>query len=180
MSRVFNNAFRPVYGLPCWGVRPGYGTFLTLEFGQPHLRVREPKQLTGEESSRVKHLLERRTVTVHGDWHLWVYCCNWAVHQNGTLVGDSTSEERIKLAAEILDGQALESFDYVWRGCKSHFTFDLGARLVTSPCDRKSEQWLWYQPTGKVLTLRADKKYSHQKKDAAPESERWHAIPKEA
>jgi hypothetical protein len=33
---------RRLYGKPCWGVKPGFGSFLTLEFGKPNLEVREP------------------------------------------------------------------------------------------------------------------------------------------
>ncbi len=42
--------------------------------------------------------------------------------------------------------------------------------------DRKSEQWMLYQPSGKVLTLRADKKYSHNKQDTTPGDIHWDAI----
>ena len=41
------------------------------------------------------------------------------------------------------------------------FEFDLGATLETKPYNRKSEQWLFFEPSGTVLTLRADQKYSY-------------------
>jgi hypothetical protein len=180
MSRVFSRSFNPIYGRPWWGVRPGHGSFLTLEFGEPHLSVREPRDAPSDTSSRVRKLLERRNVTLRGDWHLWIYCCNWTVREDGKIIGDSTSNRRIKRAAEALDGQQLESFTFSHRGCRSSFVFDLGGVLETCPYDRASEQWLLYQPSGKVLTLRADKKYSHHAKDAPPSTERWHPIAKKA
>jgi hypothetical protein len=33
---------RSILGKPCWNVKRGHGSFLTLEFGQPHLVVWEP------------------------------------------------------------------------------------------------------------------------------------------
>jgi len=36
ISSIFQKLFGEVYGLPCWNVKPGYGSSLTLEFGQPH------------------------------------------------------------------------------------------------------------------------------------------------
>jgi hypothetical protein len=129
---------------------------------------------------KVRKRLASRNVTVHGDWHLWIYCCNWTVHEDGKVIGDITSNRRIKRAAEVLDGQQLEAFTFTHRGCKSSFAFDLGAVLETRPFDRASEQWSLYQPSGKVLTLRADKKYCHQTGNAAPSTQRWHPIAKKA
>jgi hypothetical protein len=36
------DAFSKIYGLPAWQVRKGVGSFLTLEFGEPHLQIRAP------------------------------------------------------------------------------------------------------------------------------------------
>ena len=45
-------AFQPVLGLPCWGVQCGYGSFLTLEFGQPRLEVVEPRPVPSGASEK--------------------------------------------------------------------------------------------------------------------------------
>jgi hypothetical protein len=34
-------AFAPLYGLPSWRVERGVGSFLTLDFGEPHVRIDE-------------------------------------------------------------------------------------------------------------------------------------------
>lgn len=47
-------AFRPLYGLPCWNVRPGQGSFLTLEFGTPHLEIIEPREARHTTSPRIR------------------------------------------------------------------------------------------------------------------------------
>ena len=55
--------------IPCWGVRQGLGTALHLQFGQPHLEVRQPNKSATRES------LKRRSVYVEGDWTLSIDCC---------------------------------------------------------------------------------------------------------
>ena len=175
MTRVFTRSFKPLYGQPCWGVGAGVGSFLTLEFGNPNLIIREPQEPRSEVSPRVRKLLSRRNVTIRGEWHLWIYCCNWTVHKDGKLIGDSTTKQRIKRAAEFLDGQQLQSFSFAHRGCRSTFGFDLGGILETRPYDRDhaSDQWLLFQPSGKVHVLRADRTYSHNSGSAPPNTERW-------
>jgi hypothetical protein len=41
MNRDFEKVFKGILGKPCWDVKPGHGSFLTMEFGKPHLEVRE-------------------------------------------------------------------------------------------------------------------------------------------
>ncbi len=42
-DQVLAEAFAPVIGRPCWNVKQGFSNFLTLEFGNPSLVVREPR-----------------------------------------------------------------------------------------------------------------------------------------
>lgn len=176
MTRQLERSFKPIYGLPCWGVKPGYGEFLTLEFGEPHLSIREPINPSPGASARVQRRVSRRNVTVHGDWHLWIYCCDWEVCSPEKIVGDCTNRRKAQQAADFIDGQKLMSFAFNQKNRQCVFTFDLGAILVTRPFDRKSEQWMLFEPSGKVLTLRADRKYSHGSSNTTPHSDRWHEI----
>ena len=169
-------AFRRLYGLPCWDVERGHGSFLTFEFGRPHLRIREPYESTAQ-SNRVRKSAARRHVYVRGDWHLWIYCCNWAVFDGSRLIGDSASKRRIDRAARYLNGQKLVSARVIPRGMRSLFEFDLGGRLETKPYDRSSEQWLLYEPNGNVLTVRADKRYCYGPGDRHPDHHRWLPMP---
>ncbi len=151
LNPVFDRCFRKLYGKPCWNTKSGYGSFITLEFGEPHLVVREPRN-SATKSKKVRNLFARRLVTVRGDWHLWIYCCNWYVYSRRKLVGDSSSVKATQKAIRFLDGQALVGASFSFRGCRSVFEFDLGARLTTTPFDTESEQWMLYQPAGKVLS----------------------------
>lgn len=113
---------------------------------------------------------------VRGDWHLWVYCCDWAVFNGSKLIGDSASNARMDRAAAFLDGQKLLSARVIARGVRSIFEFDLGARLETRPYDRTSEQWMLFEPKGNVLAVRADKRYSYGRGNRHPDRMKWLAI----
>jgi len=165
--------FSRLYRVPCWGVKPGIFPSLTLEFGEPQLHIREPMEPSNVASPKVQQLLRRRHVVVHGAWHLWIYYCHWSVFHNEKLVGDSSSPKRVQRAAHSLNGQALIAFDLTLRGCTCVFEFDLGGRLVTRPCNRHGEQWLLFTPSGKVLVLRADKRYSYHSKHSVPANLTW-------
>jgi hypothetical protein len=172
LNPVFDCCFRPLYGKPCWNTRSGYASCITLEFGEPRLEVREPRKSIAK-SKKVRDLFARRSVTIRGDWHFWIYGCDWSVCSRRRLVGDSSSSSSIQKAVTYLDGQALVAASFSYRGCRSIFEFDLGARLTTMPYDTESEQWLLYEPTGKVLTLQADKMFTHQPGDTPPDMKVW-------
>jgi hypothetical protein len=161
---IFKSSFARLYGKPAWQVSPGYGSFLTMEFGEPHLRIREPKGR-----------LTNRLVKVRGEWHLWIYCCNWQVFHNGTPVGDasleSSSKKKIIAAANYLDGQKLMRASMSEEGCRLTLDFDLGGQLVTEPYDEDSEQWFLYEPEAACLTVRADRQFQYGPSNSA--SEKW-------
>jgi hypothetical protein len=52
--------------------------------------------------------------------------------------------------------------------------FDLGACLELTPYSRTDELWLLYEPGGKVLRVRADRKYAYC--DATTRAESWKPI----
>lgn len=164
-----------LYGRPCWLVRRGYGSFLTLEFGRPHLRVLQPYQ-SAAKSKRAGDAAARRLITVCGDWHLWIYCCDWAVFKGARRIGDSGSRRSIDRAADFLNGQKLVKAWVIPRGMRSVFEFDLGGRLETRPFDRTREQWLLYEPNGNVLAIRADRKYSYGPGNRHPAKEKWLSV----
>jgi hypothetical protein len=177
VTPVFEISFARVYGKPCWGVKQGYGSFLTMEFGKPHLVIREPIVASAKASEKVRANLATRGAYVRGDWHLWIYCCTWEVLFNGKQVAhNESSDSRIVRAANFLNGQKLVRFSLVPRGTRCVFEFDLGGVLKTWPYSRTDEQWLLYEPTGTVLVLRADKRYSHSRSNRPEDQEKWKSI----
>jgi hypothetical protein len=173
---IFDQIFTQIYGKPAWRVSPGWGSFLTLEFGEPHLEIREPVVARKEASQRVRQALAKRQVFIHGDWHLWINCWDWKVFSNRKLVGQSTLAPTIRKAAELLDGQVLINFSLRPKPVRCRFEFDLGGRLETYPYDRKSVQWLLYDSRSHtVLTLRADRVYSYGPSNR-PAADEWKPI----
>lgn len=166
-------SFGAVSGLPCWGVKRGQGSFLTLEFGDPHLIVREPVESVSA-SVKIRRRLARRHVYVAGQWHLWVYCCDWWVRSAARVIGDSSSSRKVERAARYLDGQRLTGVSLGVRGARTVFAFERGDVLETRPYDRRSEQWILYEPRNRVLVLRADRKYCYQSVSEPMRS--WRAV----
>src|SRR5688572_1134950 len=116
------SSFTRLGGERCWGVKRGYGSFLTLEFGSAHLVIREPRAPDGDVSRSIRELFARRLVRARGRWHLWIYCCDWRVSSNGAVVGDSTSARRIDRAARGLTARncSMSSSRRVARGLASY------------------------------------------------------------
>ncbi len=167
LPRQIVQAFEPILGIPAWQVRQGDISFLTLEFGEPRLEIIEPNEQRRRRS---------RIVTIRGDWHLWIYCCGWDIAQNGKRLAHWESEnEAIAKATAQLDGQCLEKLWMEPGTVITHFEFDLGGELRTHPfdVDRPYEQWMLYEPSGDVLSVRSDNRFSHGPGDAPPDEERW-------
>jgi hypothetical protein len=169
------STFALLLGLPAWGVQKGYGSMLTFEFGSPHLLVREPLANPSTENPKIRKLLKRRNVTLHGEWNLWIYRCHWRCSENGDQRStDSSSDADIIAAAEFMNGQQLSSIEVDAPKRKSIFKFDLGATLETWPYESgNEEQWMLFTPSGYVLTYRADGQYSWCSSDQTPDEERW-------
>ena len=174
---TFEEVFKKVYGLPGWHVSPGWGSFLTFEFGAPYLEIREPITPKGKVSEKARRDLTRRAVSIRGEWHLWINCCNWNVLFNRKLIGESTSRRSYQDAADFLDGQKLTRVLIDSSESRSFFEFDLGGRLETSPYDVGSEQWMLFdRSVRKVLTLRADSHYSYDDFDCPNGNETWKPV----
>jgi hypothetical protein len=174
---IFERVFKKVYGIPCWGVTNWYGSGIHIEFGKPHLDIREPRTADPKASRRVREHFAKRLVVVHGDWHLCVDVCDWEIFQQGKRVGSSRSRSAdLQRVMNSLDGQRLVRFSIRPRGDGCVFEFDLGGVLVTRPYDRKSEQWTLSEPSGLCLTLRGDKKFSYIRSDEPSDAGPWKPI----
>lgn len=161
---------RPILGLPAWGVKQGYGSFLTLDFGEPMLEVSE--QRSGLEGLQ-------RSAYVHGQWHLWIYCCHWRVlHDGAQLAWSEDNRDVIEIAACRLNGQKLSSTDIDPQRGRSNFRFDLGGSLETWPYgdDPSDPQWILFADK-EVFTYRADGRYKHSRSDEPDEARVWLPFP---
>lgn len=154
---------QPILGLTSWGVKQGHGSFLTFEFGQPKLEIRE------HASKR------RRSAYVQGHWHLWIYCCNWRVLQDGEQIAWSEdTPSQILQATAALNGQNWLALDVLPPQGRSTFSFDLGGVLETWPygSEQSDEQWMVYSDT-EVFTYGASGSYARGPLTARPDEVNW-------
>lgn len=169
------SAFADVIGKPCWLARRGHGSFLTFEFGQPHLQIREPMVASSSQ------LLRRRGISVHGEWHLWIYCCEWRILEDGRVIAHSEgSDGEIDKAVRRLDSQKLTAVAVAPATGASRLDFEGDLILATSrmdETDHSCENWMLNTPDGYWLSYRADGRYSWHDGETVPEQAVWAEIP---
>lgn len=164
-SDALEHFIRPVFGLPAWGVRQGYGSFLYFNFGQPKLNVTE-RQRDGRTVRRAH---------VSGEWRLWTDCCHWRLRQDAAQIAWSEDDRSvIERATSILNGQKLVAVSASAREGRSSFTFDLGGLLETWPYeeDPALEQWTLLTDTG-AFTYRGDGAYADGPSTTPYDERRW-------
>lgn len=170
--------FRPLFGKIAWQVKKGHGSFLTFEFGSPSLIIDEPVAPRSNRTDRENRALARRRITPRGEWHLWIYCCDWEIEDHGSPLAHSESPDAaINDAAKFLDGQILIAVS-VAPDSSTTFQFDLGGVLKTSPWPEEEavEQWMLYEPSGHVFTIDSSARYSHQLGNVHPDDQEHNAL----
>lgn len=168
------SAFAPLIGLPAWGAMKGHGSFVTLEFGDPHLSVSGPCVASPGASPKAQRVLAGRVVRPHGAWHLWIYCCHWRLIVKGEQTAWSEDPDAVLIkAVQEIDGQKLVSVEVNRSEGTSCFQFDLGARLETWPYGDgdNGEQWTLYAPDKQVLSYYADGHHAWEPSDTKPGEE---------
>ncbi|HAZ48599.1 MAG TPA: hypothetical protein DDW76_11390 [Cyanobacteria bacterium UBA11369] len=169
-TQAIASVLKNIIGKPCWNVKQGYGSFITFEFGEPSLEIDEPIKRKG---------ILSRLIVVRGEWHLWIYCCDWKIFQNGQYIADSESEDRlIEQALNYLDGQKPVSIEIEPTNDSCSFQFDLGGLLETTSGDYEplTNEWLLFDPSGFVLCYRNYGCYSYHPSNSSDESAIWKKI----
>jgi hypothetical protein len=104
------DVFLPVIGQFAWLVKRGHGSFLTMEFGSPHLIVREPITVSPNSLPQVSKRLAMRRVYVTGDFHFWMIEADWRLCvADDTVTSDDVDRARVDRCLDELDGQRLLS-----------------------------------------------------------------------
>lgn len=118
----FEEAMREMTGMLCWLPCQGHGSMLTLQFGEPWLKINEPRR------SPVSGLTSR-LVTPRGEWDVWVKSGVWALLDGQTVLADPFKDDTVKVqrALRYLNGQRLEDVGVSDQAID--FIFDLGATL---------------------------------------------------
>jgi hypothetical protein len=157
----------PFIGQLVWQVRRTHGSFLTLEFGVPHLAVREPIVPRPSTSGKIKRHLQRRHITVTGDWHFWVQYGDWKISTaGGVLTSDHPWGSEFDECLRDLDGQRLVCVGQGAMAGSCAFNFDLGAILQIWPSSEVPEdQWSLYSWNGDIVTCGHDGALAFEKAD---------------
>jgi hypothetical protein len=172
-EKLLQQILKKVYGKPSWLVRQRFGASLALEFGKPKLNVWK-KVLQPTKKGRK---YPRRIATIHGDWHLCTFCCDWEIRQSKRKICNSNSQaEKIDQGCTILDGQILTKAVVNSKNLVTDFYFDLGGHLQTKPYkkeDEPSSMWDLFCPNRRVFSLRSDGHYSYQRGDKPVAEKCW-------
>jgi hypothetical protein len=173
---IIERVFRKIYKKPSWGATQGFGSMLMLDFGNAHLRIREPIKPSSTSTIIRKHFA-RRLVTIRGDWRLTIFACKWALSLDGRKIADSeTTRARIRKAMAVLNGQALIKVSGEPDRGRWAFLFDLGAKLETRRLDRNTEQWWLCEPSGYTFSIRGDGRYSHSPPGTVLRKAKWRKL----
>lgn len=132
----FGSLFANLYDKSPWGVRRGVGTFLTMEFGAPE----SPP----------------RGTVAHGEWHLWLYFCDWRLESDPRIVTGSNDEGEV-IDAALQDAKLgkLQHVELSQPFKDLVIQFESGHRLRTfsSSSDPTADQWKLYMPDGNCLIV---------------------------
>ena len=122
---------RPLIGQISWGAERSVGAYIALEFGPPHLEVRQPMESSADSLPEVREILSGRKAAATGRWQLAVEHCEWTVSAFSKKCSNRSSSKVIDGALRALSGQILESVSEKRSAGQVEITlkFDLGAIL---------------------------------------------------
>jgi hypothetical protein len=167
--KIIKKLFGSLLNKPCWNIKRGqWKSAISFEFGKPSLKIYERITRTPGK----KPLLTRRTMVLKGEWHIMFDGCSWEAYSMGKKIGDRRSKAVPDKIARFFSGQAFKNVIIKPETGESVFIFDLGGRLETHPYD-SSEQWSLFTPAGKVLSYRADGKYSFEPSNKPTPETTW-------
>lgn len=93
-----------------WSARCDEYRVLRLDFGMPHLRVREPQYIP-EANAAVQAVLSRILIIPTGKWHLFVETGCWNVRVGEFEVSRRDADRTTDQCLSYLDGQKLVSVE---------------------------------------------------------------------
>ena len=140
----------PLLKKEAWGAELGYGSFLSIEFGDPvTLKV-------NASLSKVK-----------GEWNIWLYGCAWRLEKGEELlIGSEDPREEIAPLVEILNGKKLQEVIIESPAFDAIFIFEDNIRIRTFQCYTSQdgmEGLFIYFPNNQILTIGPGAHYLFEK-----------------
>ena len=150
---------RPAAGEPCWLTWHGYGSFVTMEFGEPQVEIRRPilmpVSIEGHPSDRCGVSPSSAATGTCG-----IYCCRWSLTLEGRQFAHEESDDiTMDRALAVLNGQIL--------------TYPAPAGTYNN---EPVEQWRWYRRSGQVAAVRGDGTYALSQRNTTREDKQWRPI----
>lgn len=123
-------------GKKAWNVSLGEGSFITIEFGKPCLSA-------------------ENATKIHGEWHLWIYCCAWRLEQENEVIAASEDpRSKLEEAIKKLEGLRIQSIDLFSPAFDTLLTFEQQTFLRLFPIySEEYEHWMLFTPDENVLTI---------------------------
>ena len=156
-----------------WFVRLSADNVLMMNFGSPHLEVREPNSHNPANSQVVIDALERRIVTPTGRWHLAIWQPEWSVTTKFYACSRSdTSDEKINTTLRHLDGQKLTGIKQTDGDGAYSLEFDLGGSLQIGPpepsetdLENDEAQWTLFFESGDYINYTSTGKLQNKSEE---------------
>jgi hypothetical protein len=127
--------FQPLIGQRAWGAKIGWGSFVTIEFGSKHLEHHHYR----------------------GDWHLWLYQCDWMLKSKTHELANSESKRGLmQTAIDNLNQLELEGLAFEQHQMWTEFIFQRDLRLRCQPypdAEPNEECWMLFMPDKRVASL---------------------------
>ena len=147
-----------------WFVRISADNVLRMDFGSPHLKIREPIPHDPGNSQAVIDALERRMVAPTGRWHLFISKSEWSVITGSyTCSRSDTNVEKIRATLGQLDGQRLVNVNPMSEPGDCSLESDLGGVLrISSPeplgggQESEEVQWTLFFENGDYVSYTND------------------------
>jgi len=136
LKEQIETLFQPLIGQRPWRASVGWGSFVTLEFGSKRLYNRH----------------------YHGDWHFWLYQCEWSLTSKNRCLAHSESKKRVmQLAIDNLKGAKLTAVAFDSQEMITRLVFESYLELRCKPyADAAPDEdcWMLFMPDQQVAALR--------------------------
>jgi len=140
-----------------WRVNQGWGSFVTLDFGEAR-----------------REIMENGREILTGEWHLWVYCCEWEIiDQSAHLLvhSESSNAEIASVLAQVQEA-AFTHFEYDFHSGEIELGFENGLLMTLIPNDEyyeDAEYLMIFSPGGYVLSFGPHKTVTYHPSKQPPE-----------
>lgn len=149
----------PVIGNPVWGVRQFFGSRTHLEFGAPHLWIREPV-LSARRTlpPSLEKIRRQRRIQPEGKWQIVLEMCAWRVRLDAEILihSESDRDSIAKAACGDIDGRIIESISIDTTNGTTAFCFESGLTIDTWPVEAPHTQWHLREEGGRYFHYRGD------------------------